>query len=174
MVIECNLIRHFFSHLSSIPTSPFLARTTQPVQSLSSCSPPSLSWTYTRIEIERAGLQNQTPCPKPLRAQRSGEQTSRTQRFTSRHLLGCAGNQVFRERLLLASLDWRHQLHPGDCSDWPLPLLPGGHLLLRIVFVFFLVIRGIVFFLVDVCGTALWTFTYIDCGLLLQVTHYVD
>jgi hypothetical protein len=27
---------------------------------------------------------------------------------------------------------------------------------------------------VDVCGTALWTFTYIDCGLLLQVTHYVD
>jgi len=37
--------------------------------------------------------------PEPLHAQRSGEQASGTRRPASRHLLGCAGNQVFGKHL---------------------------------------------------------------------------
>ena len=62
------------------------------------------------------------PRPEPLRAQRSGEQASKTRRFASRHLLGCAGNQVFEERLpRLRTWDRRDRLLPGgDEIDYSL------------------------------------------------------
>jgi hypothetical protein len=64
--------------------------------------------------------------PEPLRAQRSGEQASGTRRPASGHLLGCAGNQVFGERLprLLAGEIDVHRLLPscgsgsGSASSW--------------------------------------------------------
>jgi len=61
------------------------------------------------------------PRPEPLRAQRSGEQASGTQRLASRHMLGCAGNQVFGERLPRLLTDEIIFFHSGgsrSSSSW--------------------------------------------------------
>jgi len=59
-----------------------------------------------------------------MHAQRSREQASGTRHLASRHLLGCAGNQVFRERLpqLLATWNRRDRLLPTTSDQ----LLPSG------------------------------------------------
>jgi hypothetical protein len=67
--------------------------------------------------------------------------------FVKRHLLGCADDQVFGEHLRDCSL------LPRDCR----------RLLLRIVY-----------FLLDVRGTALRTSSCIDCGPRHRALHYVD
>jgi len=59
--------------------------------------------------------------PEPLRAQRSGEQASGTRRRASRHMLGCAGNQVFGEhlpRLLAGEIVFLHSSGSGLSSSW--------------------------------------------------------
>ena len=110
-----------------------------PHQSLSSCLRVSPSYFSARTE----SWESRTPEPPSVK----------------QHLLGCAGDQSFGERL-------------RDCS------------LLQIIFVFFLVavdiiffffvFRIVVFFLVDVRGTTLRTPSCINCGPRLQATHYGD
>jgi hypothetical protein len=73
-----------------------------------------------------------------------------------RHLLGCAGDQVFRERLRDRSL-------------------------LRIVIVFFLVATDIIFVFLFGSSSSWWTFEgrhcehlSASCGPRIQATHYDD
>ena len=100
------------------------------------------------------------PRPEPLRAQRLGEQASGTRCPASRHLLGCAGDQVFGER------------HPRLLAGEIVFFHSGG------IFMVDGRVRDcdyFVFFLVDVRGTATTlSSSCIDCGPLLQATHYVD
>jgi hypothetical protein len=87
------------------------------------------------------------PCPNPLRAE-CWESRPPEPPSALWHLLGCAGDQVFGEHLC-------------DCS------LPPDYCRRRLL-------SRIIYFSVDIQGTALGTSSCIDCGPLLRATHNVD